>query len=60
MPETASEPYPMHEEGITVYLDPECDEEFYRSDLPVERAHFKLNLDGYEMRALRTLLGKVR
>ncbi len=42
--------------------DPESDEECYRSDAPTERPQpqFRLTLYGYEMRALRTLLAKVR
>ncbi|MCP4137600.1 MAG: hypothetical protein GY754_41920 [bacterium] len=45
---------------LNLPLDPECGEECYRSDAPTERGHFRLMLYGYEMRALRTLLAKVR
>ncbi|MCP4130901.1 MAG: hypothetical protein GY754_07950 [bacterium] len=45
---------------LNLPLDTESDEELYRSDIPTEREQFKLNLYGYEMRALRTLLQKVR
>ncbi|MCP4131985.1 MAG: hypothetical protein GY754_13490 [bacterium] len=41
-------------------FDEESDEELYRSDVPGEEQGFKLNLYGYEMRALRRLLRKVR
>ncbi|MCP4132673.1 MAG: hypothetical protein GY754_17035 [bacterium] len=41
-------------------LDPESGEELYRSNLPVEGEQFKLSLYGFEMQALRALLGKVR
>ncbi|MCP4130220.1 MAG: hypothetical protein GY754_04495 [bacterium] len=45
---------------LNLPLDKESDEELYRSDIQGEREQFKLNLYGYEMRALRTLLQKVR
>ncbi|MCP4136019.1 MAG: hypothetical protein GY754_33930 [bacterium] len=41
-------------------LDPESGEELYRSNIPEERGNFKLSLYGFEMQALKTLLGKVR
>ncbi len=41
-------------------LDGSSDEELYRSDTEGKEDQFKLNLYGYEMRALRTLLQKVR
>ncbi|MCP4134536.1 MAG: hypothetical protein GY754_26415 [bacterium] len=42
---------------LNLPLDEESDEELYRSDLC--GAQFKLNLYGYEMRALRRLFRKV-
>ncbi|MCP4134548.1 MAG: hypothetical protein GY754_26475 [bacterium] len=40
--------------------DPESGEELYRSDISEDREYFKLSLYGYEMRAMRTLLKKIR
>ncbi len=45
---------------LNLPMDPESDEELYRSNVPGEEECFMLNLYGYEMRALRTLLQKVR
>ncbi|MCP4130037.1 MAG: hypothetical protein GY754_03365 [bacterium] len=38
---------------------PDAPEEVYRSDMQ-NPGHFKLHLYGYEMRAIRRVLGKVR
>ncbi|MCP4136210.1 MAG: hypothetical protein GY754_34890 [bacterium] len=40
--------------------DTKSDEEVYRSDIQENRENLKLYLFGYEMRALRQLLGNVR
>ncbi|MCP4132822.1 MAG: hypothetical protein GY754_17785 [bacterium] len=45
---------------LNLPFDEESDEELYRSDVAGEDAQFRLNLYGYEMRALRRLLQKVR
>ncbi|MCP4131616.1 MAG: hypothetical protein GY754_11610 [bacterium] len=39
--------------------DPDSPEEVYRTDIRENPDHFRLCLYGYEMRALRKLLGKL-
>ncbi len=45
---------------VNLPMDTGSEEEVYRSDIQVNRDHFKLFICGYEMRALRKLLDKVR
>ncbi len=45
---------------LNLPLDTESAEELYRSHVAGKEEQFKLNLYGYEMRALRTLLQKIR
>ncbi|MCP4130000.1 MAG: hypothetical protein GY754_03180 [bacterium] len=45
---------------LNLPLDASSGEELYRSNIPELREQFKVSLYGYEMRALRTLLQKVR
>ncbi len=45
---------------LNLPLDESADEELYRSHVAGKEGQFRLNLYGYEMKALRRLLQKIR